>query len=205
MVRTSKSRTNRRRIRATMTKSLEPRLQRSKDSDRISSSLENVYHDESFQPSYTCMRLMSPHDRITRRMLRESIEAQFEQPADAALFYFSRLGTANNLDGYLVTQGPEDDFRARRLVARNGEACVDRVAAGTGDDERERHDDCINEIFDALPFLLTRLIHEEAVGEVYRCDSNDHIDRDCERTEAGKSADKNEDRSDRFGGDREQP
>jgi len=64
-------------------------------------------HHDGGAPNFTCKRLTAPHDRITRSALRESVEALFKQPADAALFYFSGHGTANNLDGYLVTQDAE--------------------------------------------------------------------------------------------------
>ncbi len=71
------------------------------DANRIAAILAR--HDDD-APNFTCKTLTAPAERITRTMLRKQLEELFAQPADAALFYFSGHGTANNLDGYVVTQ-----------------------------------------------------------------------------------------------------
>ncbi len=60
--------------------------------------------DESGDPNFSCKLLTAGGDVVTRFTLRQRLEELFAQPADAALFYFSGHGTANNLGGYLVTQ-----------------------------------------------------------------------------------------------------
>jgi hypothetical protein len=59
-------------------------------------------------PNFDCRVLIAPigssYGSITRAVLREQLERLFKDPADVALFHFSGHGTANNLDGYLVTQ-----------------------------------------------------------------------------------------------------
>ena len=42
-----------------------------------------------------------------RASLREQLDLLFRAPAEVALFHFAGHGTANNLDGYLVTQDAE--------------------------------------------------------------------------------------------------
>jgi uncharacterized caspase-like protein len=58
-------------------------------------------------PNFDCKQLVAPlghKDVVTRASLREHLELLFKDPADVVLLHFSGHGTANNLDGYLVTQ-----------------------------------------------------------------------------------------------------
>ena len=71
------------------------------DANRIATILSR--HDDD-APNFRCKTLTAPANEITKVILRKQIEELFAQPADAALFYFSGHGTANNLDGYVVTQ-----------------------------------------------------------------------------------------------------
>jgi len=59
-------------------------------------------------PNFDCKTLTAPLAggtlNVTRGLLREHLGRLFKDSADVALFHFSGHGTANNLDGYLVTQ-----------------------------------------------------------------------------------------------------
>jgi uncharacterized caspase-like protein len=59
-------------------------------------------------PNFDCKALTAPlaggTSNVTRGLLREQLGRLFKDSADVALFHFSGHGTANNLDGYLVTQ-----------------------------------------------------------------------------------------------------
>lgn len=69
---------------------------------------EVLTRDSSGNPNFDCRTLAapvgSPHDTVTRSSLRAAIDSLFRDPADVALLHFSGHGTANNLDGFLVTQ-----------------------------------------------------------------------------------------------------
>jgi Caspase domain len=70
------------------------------DAIRVADSLRS---NDDGSPNFACKVLTSPGDNVTRAILKENIQALFRQPADAALFYFSGHGSADNLDGYLIT------------------------------------------------------------------------------------------------------
>ena len=59
-------------------------------------------------PNFDCKLLTAESGSgatvVTRRILREQLDQLFKYPAGIVLFHFSGHGTANNLDGYLVTQ-----------------------------------------------------------------------------------------------------
>jgi hypothetical protein len=75
------------------------------DAERMSAVLSR---NEDDSPNFDARLLAAPEgagsDLVTRRVLREHLERLFGDPADSVLFHFSGHGTANNLDGYLVTQ-----------------------------------------------------------------------------------------------------
>ena len=75
------------------------------DAERMKAVLERQ-HDGS--PNFDCKMLTARQghgrDVVTRVTLREHLDRLFKDPTDVALFHFSGHGTANNLDGYLVTQ-----------------------------------------------------------------------------------------------------
>jgi uncharacterized caspase-like protein len=60
------------------------------------------------RPNFDCKTLVAPLgsrlDVVTRVSLKRAVEQLFKDQADVALLHFSGHGTANNLDGYLVTQ-----------------------------------------------------------------------------------------------------
>lgn len=55
-------------------------------------------------PNFDCKKLLAPHDKVTRPILKQAVENLFTRRADVALFFFAGHGTANNLGGFLVTQ-----------------------------------------------------------------------------------------------------
>jgi hypothetical protein len=63
---------------------------------------------EDGSPNFDCRRLLAPvggpADVIGRAELRKAVKDLFAQPAEVALLHYSGHGTANDLDGYLVTQ-----------------------------------------------------------------------------------------------------
>lgn len=74
------------------------------DAQRMAKLLQ-THQDGS--PNFDSRTLVAPAGQkeiITRATLREQLELLFKYPADVALFHFSGHGTADNLDGYLVTQ-----------------------------------------------------------------------------------------------------
>ena len=60
------------------------------------------------RPNFDCKLLVAPlggrQDVVTRVSLKRAVEQLFKDQADVAFLHFSGHGTANNLDGYLVTQ-----------------------------------------------------------------------------------------------------
>jgi len=75
------------------------------DAERMVSVLSR---HENGSPNFECRLLIAPSGAgtsvITREVLREQLDQLFRDPADLVIFHFSGHGTANNLDGYLVTQ-----------------------------------------------------------------------------------------------------
>lgn len=71
------------------------------DAKRLAEILSRHYDGS---PNFSCQRLISPPDNVTRPILRKNIEQLFQHDPEVALFYFSGHGTVNNLGGYLVTQ-----------------------------------------------------------------------------------------------------
>jgi hypothetical protein len=75
-------------------------------------------------PNFECKTLTAPlaggASIVTRSVLRERLGRLFKDSADVALFHFSGHGTANNLDGYLVTQDAKqyDEGVAMREVLK---------------------------------------------------------------------------------------
>lgn len=55
-------------------------------------------------PNFSCKRLISTEQSITRPSLRDQLQELFAHKADVALFYFAGHGTINKFGGYLVTQ-----------------------------------------------------------------------------------------------------
>ena len=76
-----------------------------KDAERMASLL--CKHDGG-SPNFDCRLIRATldgkGDKIGRAELRRAIKELFAQPAEVALLHFSGHGTANDLDGYLVTQ-----------------------------------------------------------------------------------------------------
>jgi len=60
--------------------------------------------NEDGAPNFSCKVMIAPGHSVTKASLREPLEELFGNEGDAALFYFSGHGTANNLGGFLVTQ-----------------------------------------------------------------------------------------------------
>mgnify|MGYP001339352903 FL=1 len=91
------------------------------DATRIDAVLRR-HQDGS--PNFDCRTVTapigSPHDLVTRPVLRELLEQLFADPADVALFYFAGHGTVNALDGFLVTQDAQrfDDGVSMTYVLR---------------------------------------------------------------------------------------
>jgi len=75
------------------------------DAERMAAVLER--HEDG-APNFDCKTLTAPfgsgNDVVKRNVLRENLDLLFRDEADIALFFFSGHGTANNLDGYIVTQ-----------------------------------------------------------------------------------------------------
>lgn len=75
------------------------------DAERVAAALEK--HEDG-SPNFEAKVLTGPiglgTDRVTRAILRDQLSRLFSAEADVALLHFSGHGTANNLDGYLVTQ-----------------------------------------------------------------------------------------------------
>ncbi len=75
------------------------------DADRMSSLLAK--HDDD-SPNFDCRTLRATvggaGDVVGRAELRKAVKELFRDPTDIALLHFSGHGTANDLDGYLVTQ-----------------------------------------------------------------------------------------------------
>ena len=65
------------------------------------------HQDQDSSPNFDCEVLLSPEGKVTRPLLRNSLQKLFADKANVALFYFSGHGTRNNLGGYLVTQDTE--------------------------------------------------------------------------------------------------
>lgn len=77
------------------------------DAERIATVLSTHQNGE---PNFDCFTLtasVGDKNRVTRKAIREMVEALFKDPAEVALLHFSGHGTVNNLDGYLVTQDAE--------------------------------------------------------------------------------------------------
>jgi hypothetical protein len=77
----------------------------SSDAERMADVLAR---NEDGSPNFDTRVLTAPvgarTNTITRAVLRENLEELFSSPASIALLQYSGHGTANNLDGYLVTQ-----------------------------------------------------------------------------------------------------
>ena len=71
------------------------------DALRLANLLET---NEDGAPNFSCKVMIAPGHSVTKASLREPLEHLFADEGDAALFYFSGHGTANNLGGFLVTQ-----------------------------------------------------------------------------------------------------
>ncbi len=75
------------------------------DAKRMVAVLER-HQDDS--PNFECRSMTAPSgstmDVVTRAAVRQQLRQLLSEPADIALLHFSGHGTANNLDGYLVTQ-----------------------------------------------------------------------------------------------------
>lgn len=54
-------------------------------------------------PNFASRLIIDPPDTVTKAALRAGIDELFNQPAEAAVFYFAGHGTENNLGGYIVT------------------------------------------------------------------------------------------------------
>lgn len=65
---------------------------------------ELLERNEDGSPNFACRVMIAPGLSVTKASLREPLEDLFGNDGDAALFYFSGHGTANNLGGFLVTQ-----------------------------------------------------------------------------------------------------
>lgn len=78
------------------------------DAERMDAVLRK--HEDG-SPNFESRLLTAPigsgMKKVTRQMLRESLNRLFNAEADVALLHFSGHGTVNNLDGYLVTQDAE--------------------------------------------------------------------------------------------------
>ncbi|MBX3084732.1 MAG: caspase family protein [Anaerolineae bacterium] len=71
------------------------------DATKISMLLEK--HEDG-SPNFSCKKILSSSESISKTTLKAAIAKLLEQPADMALFYFSGHGIhVNSLGGYLVT------------------------------------------------------------------------------------------------------
>lgn len=71
------------------------------DANQIAALLKK---NQDGSPNFSCNKLVSSKQKITRPVLRKSLQELFGHKADVALFYFAGHGTINKLGGYLVTQ-----------------------------------------------------------------------------------------------------
>lgn len=71
------------------------------DANQIAALLKKNQDDS---PNFSCNKLISSKQKITRPVLRKSLQELFGHKADVALFYFAGHGAINKLGGYLVTQ-----------------------------------------------------------------------------------------------------
>src|SRR5262245_6126539 len=58
-------------------------------------------------------------------------------------------------------------------------------------------------IFESLTLLGSRPVHEEAVRQMYRCNSDKHINDDSKRCNTAQKAEKQPDTTEEFGSNRE--
>ncbi len=71
------------------------------DANQIAALLKK---NQDGSPNFTCTKLISSKQKITRPVLRKNLQELFGHKADVALFYFAGHGAINKLGGYLVTQ-----------------------------------------------------------------------------------------------------
>ena len=86
--------------------------------------------NEDGSPNFDCILLTAPSASVNKSDVRDHVRALFEQPADAALFYFSGHGTADNLGGYLITQDAhsyEDGYPMSHLLELATQAKIPEI------------------------------------------------------------------------------
>ncbi len=71
------------------------------DANRMATILSK---NEDGSPNFSCKKLISDEEMITRAVLRENLQELFGHKADIGLFYFAGHGTVTKFGGYLVTQ-----------------------------------------------------------------------------------------------------
>ena len=69
---------------------------------------ELLGRDEDGSPNFTVKLVTAPEATIQQRTLKRQLIALFEEPCDAALFYFAGHGTITGPGGYLVTPDYQD-------------------------------------------------------------------------------------------------
>lgn len=65
---------------------------------------EVLAKNQDGSPNFSCKKLISTEEQITRARLRENLKELFEHKSDVALFYFAGHGMIGKFGGYLVTQ-----------------------------------------------------------------------------------------------------
>ena len=70
----------------------------------VNSMHEVLSRNDDGSPNFSCFRLVSSEQQVTRPLLRENLEKLFAFQGEVALLFFAGHGYLSGLGGYLVTQ-----------------------------------------------------------------------------------------------------